>query len=135
MKLHRILSCLLDNSLKYTEEGGIAVDVRPLDQSTWDAPSGAMPLEDGCLLFRIADTGVGIPAERQRHLFQPFAIAEDVLTKKSDGLGLGLSIARMLTEKMGGAIWLESGAGKGTAVYFSLPATGGDAGSIRPGGQ
>jgi signal transduction histidine kinase len=69
--------------------------------------------------FAVQDTGPGLSAEHQRHLFQPFWQAR---RDGRGGAGLGLSIARGIVEKHGGRIWVESEEGAGTTVFFTLPA-------------
>jgi PAS domain S-box-containing protein len=109
-RLVQVLRLLLDNALKFTEEGGVTVEVRP----DWQQGEGR------CLRFTVADTGPGIPPEKQLTIFRAFEQAEPHATRTHEGLGLGLAICRSLVEKMGGKLWVESEPGKGSAFRFTL---------------
>ncbi len=105
MRLRQVLTNLLSNALKYTHHGSVRLVVRPANSA---APA---------LLFEVQDTGVGIDAERQSGLFEPFG-GEPTLPGSS---GLGLSICRRIVQAMGGHIELCSQPGGGTRVTVSLP--------------
>jgi PAS domain S-box-containing protein len=108
-KIKQILINLVGNSLKFTPKGSIAVRAVPRP-------------ELGHCMFEVRDTGIGIPAERQRIIFEKFTQGDGGTTRKYGGTGLGLAITRSLVELMGGVIGVHSdGAGKGTRMYFSLP--------------
>ncbi len=108
-KVKQILINLVGNSLKFTHSGSITVR--------------ALPHADlGYVMFEVVDTGVGIPAERQRLIFEKFTQGDGSTTRKYGGTGLGLAISRSLVELMGGIIGVHShGPGTGTRMYFSLP--------------
>jgi len=107
-RFKQILLNLLSNAVKFTESGG-HITVR-----------GAL-LESGELSLSIVDTGIGIAPEYVDRVFEPFEQVEDHLTRQNDGAGLGLSIARALTELHGGKLLLRSVVGSGTTVELRLP--------------
>jgi PAS domain S-box-containing protein len=109
MRLRQILINLTDNAIKFTERGEVVVKV--INQA---APNG-----ESHLRFSIADTGVGIPPEKQSAIFEAFAQADGSTTRTHGGTGLGLSIASHLIHKMHGKIWIESKVGEGTTFHFT----------------
>jgi signal transduction histidine kinase/CheY-like chemotaxis protein len=109
-RLRQILVNLVGNAVKFTPAGTVEVLVDSADP----APA------DGCTLrFEVLDTGVGIPAEAQAHLFEPFVQVDDSMSRRFGGTGLGLAICRQLVEMMGGAIGLESRPGEGARFWFT----------------
>ncbi|MGH9406445.1 MAG: PAS domain S-box protein [Terriglobia bacterium] len=125
-RLRQVVAGLVDNAIKFTSRGfvGAAVEAEFIDE------------EDVLLRFEVVDTGIGIPAEKQDAIFDPFVQADGSTTRRYGGAGLGLSIARRLVELMGGEMGVESEPGKGSTFYFTLPlalADGRDANSSRPG--
>jgi CheY-like chemotaxis protein len=109
-KFRQILLNLLSNAVKYTEHGEIALTVRLASQEGTYAK----------LVFEIRDTGVGITAQDQEKLFQPFYQTEYGI-KLGEGTGLGLAICRQYTELLGGTISLESKVGQGSVFTVTLP--------------
>lgn len=105
-KLKSILSCLINNAIKFTSRGSIELDLRD---------------SDGCLEFAVKDTGIGIPANKHQAIFELFMQADVSNTRKFEGSGLGLSIAKAYVEMLGGHIWLESKVEAGTTFYFTIP--------------
>ncbi len=110
VRLRQILVNLLGNAVKFTERGGVRLSVRA---ERVPAPR---------LVFEIADSGIGIPAEYLRHLYEPFSQADTSSTRRFGGVGLGLSITRRLVEHLGGEIRCESEAGRGTTFRFWIDA-------------
>ncbi|MDY6987826.1 MAG: response regulator [Thermodesulfobacteriota bacterium] len=114
-RLRQILMNLVGNAIKFTERGEVVVHVE----------RGGEKENKICLRFTVADTGIGIPPDKQQLIFQPFAQADGTTTRKYGGTGLGLTITKHLVEIMGGAIQVESKVGKGTSLrfsaYFDLP--------------
>jgi PAS domain S-box-containing protein len=109
VRLGQIIVNLVGNALKFTEQGEVVVDVEATawsDKEVW-------------LHFAVTDTGVGVPADKQELIFNPFAQADSSTTRKYGGTGLGLAIAQRLVEMMGGRIWLESASGKGSTFHFT----------------
>jgi len=113
-RIRQILVNLLSNAVKFTETGEI--DVR----------CGAIGLGHDKYKIHISvrDTGIGIPPETQKKLFHPFSQADASTSRKYGGNGLGLAICKRLVELMGGRIWVESIASKGSTFHFSFPADG-----------
>ncbi len=107
-RLRQIISNLLTNAIKFTDSGFVHLDIRVLREN-----------EKGQRLsFRVRDTGIGISAENQRKLFQPYSQAEDSTLRRYGGSGLGLTICRRLADLMGGTICLESEEDYGTCVTY-----------------
>jgi signal transduction histidine kinase/HPt (histidine-containing phosphotransfer) domain-containing protein len=104
-RLRQILINLVGNGLKFTENGTVKISVRINS--------------DHNLLFSIKDTGIGIPKEKQKLIFESFTQADSLTTRKYGGTGLGLTICQKLTTIMGGHIWLESSPGKGSTFFFT----------------
>jgi PAS domain S-box-containing protein len=112
-RLAQVLKNLVGNALKFTERGGVTVTV---DNASGEPDALADKL---MLAFTVADTGIGIPPERQKDLFQSFSQLEPTLSKKHGGAGLGLVISKQIVEMMGGSIGLTSTPGKGTVLSFT----------------
>lgn len=109
-KLRQILHNLLTNALKFTDRGGLAFSVVP------DNRSGES------VVFEISDTGIGISEENQRYVFERFNQGERMVRKSHQGgVGLGLAIAKLLVEKMGGHIRLDSTIGSGSTFTVEIP--------------
>jgi signal transduction histidine kinase/DNA-binding response OmpR family regulator len=110
-RLQRVLINLISNAVKFTEVGFVAVKV--------EAANG-----EGLLHFTVADTGIGIPRDRQEAIFQQFTQAGASTSRNYGGTGLGLAIARHIVGLMGGRIWVESEEGAGSTFHFEalLPA-------------
>jgi signal transduction histidine kinase len=112
-RLRQILVNLINNSLKFTEKGGVAVRCHLVDGGVAD------PRPRWALV--VSDTGPGIAPEDQAHIFQPFRRVDDSATRTQDGVGLGLAIVKELVELMEGEISLESELGKGSSFMITLP--------------
>lgn len=110
-KLKQSLINLLGNAAKFTKDG----DIR-LSLSRERTPAGGDEIR-----FVVSDTGIGMTAEQQAGLFQPFSQADGSTTRKYGGTGLGLTICRRLLEAMGGAIGLSSAPGAGSTFWFEIP--------------
>lgn len=108
-RLRQIIVNLVGNAIKFTHAGEVALKVfleKDADRSQ-------------LIHFVVSDTGIGIPVEKQRAIFDPFSQADSSTTRKYGGTGLGLSISTRLVEIMGGRIWLKSEVGKGTEFHFT----------------
>jgi len=115
-RLRQILINLLNNAVKFTEEGEVVLSV---------AAEGLVSGGDGRkathkLAFSVRDTGIGIPAERMNSLFESFSQVDTSMTRRYGGTGLGLAISKRLAELMGGTLWAESEVGKGSTFQFTM---------------
>ena len=109
IRLHQVVLNLVGNAIKFTEKGEVVLRVG-LESKGADALR---------LRFSVTDTGIGIPLEKQKLIFEPFTQGDTSTTRKYGGTGLGLSISMRLIEMMSGRIWLESEAGNGTTFHFT----------------
>ncbi|MBZ5515764.1 MAG: response regulator [Acidobacteriia bacterium] len=116
-RLRQILINLLGNAVKFTDHGEIVVAVKSLSRQAQETE----------LHFSVADTGPGIPLEKQQLIFEAFAQADASTTRKYGGTGLGLAISSKLVTSMGGRVWVESKPGQGSTFNFTarfgLPVT------------
>jgi signal transduction histidine kinase/CheY-like chemotaxis protein len=117
-RVRQVLLNLLSNACKFTEQGRITLEVGR---------------EDGGVVFRVRDSGVGMTPEQVRGLFQPFAQVDSSATRKHEGTGLGLAICRRLCHLMGGEVAAESAPGAGSLFTVRLP-RGGEAAATAPAG-
>src|ERR1700676_2013801 len=108
-RLRQIVVNLVGNAIKFTDEGEVALKVQV------DAVEGG----DCILHFTVSDTGVGIPPEKLKLIFEPFSQADNSTTRKYGGTGLGLTISARLVEMMGGRMWVESEVGRGSEFHFT----------------
>jgi signal transduction histidine kinase len=120
VRLRQIVVNLVGNAVKFTQAGTVDVSV---EKESEDA--GHIMLR-----FTVADTGIGIPAERQKDIFSSFTQADNSTTRRYGGTGLGLTISHRLTDMLGGQIWVDSEPGKGSSFHFT--ARFGIAGESRP---
>ncbi len=116
-KLRKILSVLIENSIKFTHKGEIFIHVCKASET--DGPDGKNSRE--ALLFSVQDTGIGIPEEKWEIIFEPFRQLDGSHTRKAGGTGLGLALCQRLVKLLGGEIWLDSRPGRGTNFYFTVP--------------
>lgn len=109
IRLRQVLNNLLNNALKFTDQGSIALELECSESRGGE----------GLFSFRVVDSGIGVPRDQQTKLFEPYSQVSGDLSK--GGSGLGLSICRKIIESMDGQIGLESEAGKGSTFWFMLP--------------
>ena len=109
VRLRQVLLNLVGNAVKFTEQGEVVVTISHADDT-------ADPYH---LHFEVADTGIGIPQDKQSLIFESFAQADGSTTRKFGGTGLGLAIATQLVKMMNGRLWVESDAGGGSRFHFT----------------
>jgi len=107
LRLTQIISNLIDNALKFTEEGFISFGYEFQESDT--------------LLFYVKDSGIGLDQKKKELIFERFRKIEDDKTKLYRGAGLGLAICKSLVELLGGKIWVESYLGSGSVFFFTIP--------------
>ncbi len=121
LRVRQILTNLVSNAIKFTEQGGVAIEIEGAPEAT------LQPLEQDAhaqsataILFRVRDTGVGMSAETMTRLFTAFSQADGSTTRRFGGTGLGLAICKQLAEMMGGTVGAHSELGKGSMFWFSV---------------
>lgn len=108
--IFEVIINLLSNASKYTpKKKSIKLSIEKIDKE---------------VLFKITDTGYGIPAHQQHRVFEKFFRGENIMKHAPEGTGLGLYIVKAIVESSGGRIWFDSGENRGTTFYFTLPLTG-----------
>ena len=109
-RLRQIVVNLVGNAIKFTAHGEVVLHATVESQTE----------NEIVLHFTVADTGIGIPSDKQQTIFAPFTQADSSATRRYGGTGLGLAISRQLTEMMGGRLWVESTEGKGSSFHFTV---------------
>jgi two-component system sensor histidine kinase/response regulator len=108
-RLRQIITNLMGNAIKFTEHGEVVLTVVTDTHTAGET----------VVRFSVSDTGIGVPAEQQEAIFKPFIQADGSTTRKYGGTGLGLAISKNLVGLLGGRIWLDSEAGKGSTFHFT----------------
>ena len=108
--LRQILTNLVNNAIKFTDKGEVVVSIRAQKKGRKDA----------VLEIAVQDTGVGIPRDKQKIIFEAFTQADNFMSRQREGTGLGLAIVRQLVDLLGGTIRMESKAGRGSIFRFSV---------------
>ncbi len=119
-RLQRILKNLLSNAFKFTAKGTVELRMVPA-ASGWSPGRAQLDAAAQVIAFVVADSGVGIPADKQKVIFEAFQQADGTTSRRYGGTGLGLSISRELTGLLGGEITVESAPGTGSTFVLYLP--------------
>jgi HAMP domain-containing protein/signal transduction histidine kinase/DNA-binding response OmpR family regulator len=122
-RVQQILKNLLSNAFKFTEKGSVNMKISMVSAKTTRFKQNRLRQSPSVVAFAVTDTGIGIPKDKQRLIFESFQQADGTISRKYGGTGLGLSISRELAEALGGEIAVQSELGKGSTFTLYLPAT------------
>jgi signal transduction histidine kinase len=122
-KIRQVLLNLLGNAVKFTPEGG-KIEVTAAPSTIVPVPAADSPR---AVRVSVRDSGIGVPPEHQKRVFDPFFQVDNSSTREYGGTGLGLSIVKRLVEAHGGVVWVDSEAGKGSTFSFTIPLAPGPA--------
>ncbi len=120
-RLEQVIKNLVSNAIKFTDQGSISISIRTLPDNHPSIPQINNPLKTEVLNINVSDTGIGIPEDQQKNIFEAFRQVDGGISRKYGGTGLGLSISKSLINKMNGDITLKSIVGQGSVFSIFLP--------------
>jgi len=119
-RLQQVLKNLMSNALKFTARGSVRMEIK-LSRSGWTPGNLSLDRAERVVAFSVVDTGIGIPSDKHRIVFEPFRQADGTTSRRYGGTGLGLSISREIAQLLGGDLILKSEVGVGTIFTLYLP--------------
>ncbi|MGH3773151.1 MAG: ATP-binding protein, partial [Pseudonocardiaceae bacterium] len=131
-RLQQVLRNLMSNAVKFTDEGGVALRIRPAPPE--EVTGDALRATPARVAFEVEDTGIGIPADKLSVIFEAFQQADGTTSRRYGGTGLGLSISRQLTQLLGGELVVRSEPGVGSVFTLYLPNVPEPSPPVVPGG-
>jgi signal transduction histidine kinase/HAMP domain-containing protein/ActR/RegA family two-component response regulator len=121
LRLRQVLRNLLSNAMKFTEHGRVSVTIGRAEPHEWSRDIESLNRADAVIAFKVMDSGIGIPDDKQAIIFEAFQQAEGGTSRKYGGTGLGLSISREIALLLGGELRVESATGRGSIFSLFLP--------------